>query len=104
MISRVHLIVNARDASLLIDKEADPVGPLCVRIGACAVSDRHFAVGVAEQRKFEIILAGERRVGFDAVEARAENLDIVFVEIALLVAEPAAFDGSARGVGHGIEP
>ena len=41
---------------------------------------------------------------FDRVEADAQDDDIVFLEIGVLVTEPATFGRSTRGVGLGIEP
>jgi hypothetical protein len=41
---------------------------------------------------------------FDVIEADAEDLNIVLVEVANLVAEPATFDRSAGSIGLGIEP
>lgn len=104
MVSRIDLVVDARDLALLIDQETHPRRPLRFGVSACAIGDCDFAVAVAEQLEFEAVLIRECGVGRGIVEARAEDRDVVFVVVGLMVAEPAAFGGSARGVGRRIKP
>lgn len=104
MVARVDAVVDARDFARFVDQEADAAGIARLGIVACAIGHPERSIGVAQQWEVEGVLFREGGVVFDAVEARAEDGDMVLLEIVLLVAEPAAFGGSARGVGLGIEP
>ena len=104
MVARIDLIVHARNQALLVDEEAHAPGPFRLRIVTRSVRDSDVAIAVAEQRKRERIFVCERGVRGDIVEARAENLDLVFVVVVLMIAEPATFGRSARGVGGRIKP
>jgi hypothetical protein len=104
MVARVDAIVNARDLALLVDQETDPAGIARLGVVACPIGHTERAIRVAQQREVEAVLFREGGVVFDGVEARAEDHDLVFHEIVLLVAEPAAFGSSARSVGLGVEP
>lgn len=104
MVARIDLVVHARDLAVLVDQKTHSLGPPRVGIARCAERGRELAVGVAEQLEAEAELFRKRGVLLDRIEARAEDHDFIVVEVALLVAEPATFDGSARGVGLGKEP
>ena len=104
MVARIDLIVHARDFALLINKITHALGPLRFRIVARAVRDRDTAIGVTEQRERKGVLLCERGIRLDVIEAGAENLDIVFVVVTLMVAEPATFGRSSRSIGGRIEP
>jgi hypothetical protein len=104
MLARVHLVVHARDPALLVDEKAHALRPLRFRIIAGAVSQREATINVAKQWEREVILLRKRGVRLDAVEAGAENLNFIFVVVVLMVAEPATFCRSARGVSRRIEP
>ena len=99
-----HFRVHRGDFALLVDQVADPAGVACLRIGTGAVCHSDLAVGVAQQFERKIEFLGEGGVLFDCVEADAQDDDIVFLEIGVLVTEPATFGGSTRGVGFRIEP
>jgi hypothetical protein len=104
VVCRVHLGVDNRDFSLLIDEIADAHGITCFDIAASAISQPDFAVGIAQQAEWETILAGKSSIRRDIVEANAENDDAGVFESTVLVAEPATLAGSASGIGLGIEP
>jgi hypothetical protein len=104
MIARVYLVIHLLDSPTLVYKEAYPVRPASLRIGARAIGDRDLAIHVAQQAERESILAGEGGIVVRGIEAGAEDDDVVFVEVRLLIAEPATFGRSAGGVGPGVEP
>lgn len=104
MVPRVDLVVHACDSSLLIDQKAHALGPSGFRIIGGSISERDRLIGIAEQRKRECVLLRECGIRIDAVEARAQDLDLVFIVVVLMVAEPATFDRSSRCIGRGIKP
>lgn len=104
MFARVHLVVHARDPALFVDKETHALGPFRFRIVTSPVRESDAAIAVAEQWKRERILVCKFGVRGDVIEAGAENLDLIFIVVVLMVAEPAAFRRSARGVGRRIKP
>jgi len=57
--------------------------------------------GIAEQRKIKILLGLERGLGFDGIDAHAEDGDAELVEVFFCVAKLGRFDRSTRGVGFG---
>ena len=97
-------LVNARDFTRLINQDADALGIASRRIGAGAVCESEGPLGVAQQRKIKIVLLGESVVLLNAIEAGAKNRNVVLIESGFLIAEPATFDRSARGIGLGVEP
>ncbi len=92
------------DDPLLVDHEGDSRGISLIDRIAGAVGDGDPAAGVAEQWEGVAELFGKGLVVFDAVEARAQDLNVLFVESFLLVTEPVPFDRSTRGIGFWIEP
>lgn len=104
MVPRIDGLVNACDFTRLINQDADALGIASLGIGAGAVCESEGPLGVAQQRKIEIVLRGESVVLLNAVEAGAKNRDVVLIEIGFLIAEPATFDRSARRIGLGVEP
>jgi hypothetical protein len=104
VLARVHLLVHAGDRTALVDQVADAVREARLRVRHSAVRETDRAVGVAQQGIRERELLREGGVLLDTVEAGAEDLDIETVEISDLVAEPATFDRSTRGVGLRVEP
>ena len=104
MVSWINPVVRAGDLSAFVDQKAHPIWPSRLGVLASAVCERNCSIDVAEQRKPEGIFLRERGIGFQAVEADAQDLDIVFIVVVLMVAEPAALSGSARGVCCGIKP
>ena len=61
-------------------------------------------LGVAQQGEGEVELRGEGPVVLDAVEGDPENGDVLLLEFAGSITEPAALESSARRVCSGIEP
>ena len=62
-----------------------------------------FVIGIAEERKIELLLLLERGLGFDGIGAHSEDRHTVFVEVLLCVTKLGRFDGSTGGVGFGVE-
>ena len=104
MVPGIDPLVGPRDLSLFVDQKAHPIWPGRLGILASAESECDRSIDVAEQRKLEGIFLCERGVRFHTIEAGAEDLDIVFVVVVLMVAEPATLRRSARGVCGGVEP
>lgn len=104
MLPGADLGIHPCNPALLVDQVADPARAFGVGIVAGAVRHTRDALGVAQQRKRKIEFFGERRVVLDAIEARAEDDDIVGDEVLILIAEPATLGGSAGGIGPGIKP
>jgi hypothetical protein len=62
-----------------------------------------FVIGVAEQRKIELLFSFEGGLSFDGISAHAEDGHTEFVEFFLCVTKLGRFDGSTRSVGFGVE-
>jgi len=104
MVSGIDPLVRPRDLSLFVDEKAHSIWPGRLGVPASTVCKCERSIDVAEQRKLEGIFRRERGVRFHAVEAGAEDLDVVFIVVVLMVAEPATFGRSARGVCCGVKP
>jgi hypothetical protein len=104
VIRRVHLGVNGRDFSLLVNEVADAHGITCPDIAASAISQSNFAVGIAQQSEWEAVLRGKSSVRGNIVEANTENDNARVFESTVLVAEPATLASSASRIGLGVEP
>jgi hypothetical protein len=104
MIARIHLVIDPRKLAVLIDQEthAARISRLAIRTGA--VRHSHAPVGIAKQRKRKVVFLGKVGILLDVIEADAEDLNIVLVEVANLIAEPASLGRSAGGISLGIEP
>lgn len=104
MVPGVHLIVHPGDSSLLVDQKAHALWPSGFCIVSGAIRDRDRAIGIAEQWECESVLLRESRIRIDAIEAGAQHLDIVLIVVALMVAEPAAFNRSSGCVCGWVKP
>jgi hypothetical protein len=100
----IHLRVCPRDLALLVDQIADAIGVAGFRIIAGAIRDADLTVGVAQQREGKVEFLGEGGIVLNRVEAGAQNDGVEGVEIGLLIAEPATFNRSTRGIGFRVEP
>lgn len=104
MIARINAVINTGNFAGFIDQDTDTGSVSSFRVIACPVRHPDFAIGVAEQGEIVVILFGKCGVVFDRIKTGAQNYNVALGKVALLVAEPAPFDGSARGVRFGIEP
>ena len=104
MIAWIDLIIYARNFPIFIDEKADSLRRLRARIAARPISECDFAVSIASEREFEIVLLREGSVAIDAVETDADDLDIVVVEIFLMVAKATTFEAASGRVGFGKKP
>src|SRR5271156_7074949 len=104
MVAWIDLIVHAFDQAVLVDEETHAVGISRVGSRACAVCDRDRVIGVAKQWEAELMAAGESGVVFGRIEAHADDADVVFVEVRLMVAKSASFERAARRVSFDEEP
>jgi hypothetical protein len=92
------------DLSLFVDQVGDSPGVSRLGVIARAVGEAEFAASIAKQWKRKAEFLCESAVGRSVIEARSEDLDLLFGELSGPVTEPFAFDRSARGVGLGIKP
>jgi len=104
VVRRVHLGVDSRDFPLLVDEIADACRITSPEIAARSISQTNFAVGIAQQAEWEMVLAGKSGVRGNIIEANAENDDAAVFESSVLVAEPATLACSASGIGLRIKP
>jgi len=104
MVARIDLVVDSRDAAVLVDQNTDAAGVPSLIVGTRTVGNSHAAIGIAEQGEGKLVLIGELGVLLDVVEADTEDLDIILFEVGNLIAEPATLDRSAGGIGLRIEP
>jgi hypothetical protein len=101
---RIDLGVNGPDDAVLADDVADALRGAGVRAVAGPVGEADGAALVAQKREVEIELLREGPVVGDGVEADADDLGVLLLELAELVAEPATLGGSSRRVGLRVEP
>ncbi len=104
MIARIHLLVDSGKLAVFVDQETHTTRVARLTISAGTESHPHAPVGIAKQGKWKVVFLGKFGISFNIVEADAEDLNIVLIEVANLVAEPATLDRSARRVGLGIKP
>ena len=96
------IVRHVRNPAVLPDKEADAAGHVFVgHSGAILVGN--LPVGVHEQGEVEAVFVDEFFVAFTVVEAHAEHLDIVLLQVGHAVAQTARLLGAAGGVIFGIE-
>jgi hypothetical protein len=92
------------DAPLFVDDVRDPPRVLVLgRVGR-AVRQTDLVVGIAQEREVELLLLREFSVRFDAVEAGADDLNVLLRVVFGEVSEPETLGGSARCVGLRKEP
>jgi hypothetical protein len=92
------------DGAVLVDDVGDAARVLVFRAVARAVGEADLALGVADQRERKVELLREALVFFRGIEADADDLRVLLLVLANEVPEPGTLDGSAGGVGLGIEP
>ena len=68
---------------------------------ACTVGFDHLEVGIAEQRKIELLLLREGRLSFHGLAAGAQNGYAQFVELLLCVTKLGRFCRSTGSIGFG---
>jgi hypothetical protein len=92
------------DLPLFVDHIRDAFCVLVVRRLRRTVGESDLAFRVAQEREWEVELAGERVVLFGSVEADAEDLGVLGLVLLAQVPEPGTFTRSTRGVGLRVEP
>ena len=101
---RVDLRVGLGDLAFLVDDVGDAAGVLVLGGVGGTVGETDLAFGVAEQGEGEVELFGEAAVRFDGIEADAQDLRVLGLELHVEVPEPGTLTRSTRGVGLRIEP
>jgi hypothetical protein len=104
MIARIHLVVDSDELAVFVDQKTHTTRVTRLTVSAGAVRHPDAAVGIAKQRKGKVVLLSKAGILFDIVEADAEDLNIVLLEVGNLIAEPATLDRSARCIGLWIKP
>jgi len=104
MATRTDGIVGFLDPALFINHVTDPFGVASVGSIACAVCKSNCACGVAEERIRQLIFLRKGSVLGHRIETDAQDFDVPSSEFVDVVAEPAAFRRSPRGIGFGVKP
>ena len=104
MIARIHLVIDPGELAVFVNQETHATRVTRLTIAASAIRHPHASVGIAKQREGKIVLLGKVGIPFDVVEADAQDLNVVLIEVVDLVAEPATLSRSARRVGLRIKP
>mgnify|MGYP003394665836 CR=1 FL=1 len=104
MATRTNGIVGFLDLALFINYVTDPFGIASLGIIARAVGESDGTRGVAEKRIGKLIFLGKGSIFVHRIETDAQDVNVPSAEFVDLVAEPAAFGGSARSVGFGVKP
>jgi hypothetical protein len=104
MIARIHLVIDSGELAVFVNQETHTTSVTRLTVSTSAIRHSYAPVGIAQQREGKVVFLGKAGILFDIVEADAEDLNIVLIEVANLVAEPATLDRSARCVGLGIKP
>jgi hypothetical protein len=104
MVPRVDCIIGFEDLTLFIDEVTDAPRIPGFGVVTRTIGETYSSGSIAEQRKGEIKFLSEGGVLGDRVKADAKNFNVACVKVVDLVAEPATFSGSSRGVGFGVKP
>jgi hypothetical protein len=96
--------IDGEDAPVGPDDIAHPFGVLRVLPVAGAVGEPDLPRGVTEKREVVVELLGEGAILLLGIEADAENLRVLLLELSSPVAEPATFCRSAGCIGLWVEP
>src|SRR5258707_2653582 len=86
------------------DNHGDSFRVSRLRIIRGAIGHSNLAIGVAQQRVIEIVLARERGILRGRVEAHAQDGCVLLIELSLEVAEPATLHRSTWGIGFREKP
>jgi hypothetical protein len=100
----VNFVIRFAYPSPFVNEVANAPGIGGLGVITGTIGEAHLAPGVTEKAKREVLFLGKSGIVLHAIKANAQHLNIEILKIADLVAEPASLRGSARGVGHGIEP
>ncbi len=100
----VHLLDRSLDGSVRPDDVGDTIGPGLIGIDGGMIGKTNAPIGIRKQRKVKIKLLGKCPVRLDRIKADTQDNRVSIFKLLDSVPESFPFDGSARGVGHGIEP
>jgi hypothetical protein len=90
--------VGLRNPPPFVDHVGDTLRIFILGRARRAIGDADFAVGVAQQRKWKLVLLGELRAVLDFIEAGAEDLDVLRLIVLVEVPEPGTLGRSTWGV------
>jgi hypothetical protein len=96
--------VHLRYAAVFVDHVSDATGIFVLRRARGAVGQADLAVGIAEQREWELVFFREAGAVLDLVEADAEDLGVLGFVFVDEVPEPGPFERSPGCVRFGKEP
>lgn len=89
------------DHTRFIDDIRDAAGKAGI---PCPIGLAEHILGVAKQWELKTELLGKCSIGFNAIKARTQNLNIVVYERVIVVTEPVPLPRSTGGVGFGVKP
>lgn len=104
MTPRADGVVGFENRALFVNKVTDTLGESSFHVVTRTVGETHCAVSIAEEKEGKTILLRERGILGNRVKADSEHFYIARAKLFDLVAEPAAFRCSARGVSFWIKP
>jgi hypothetical protein len=104
MTARTDGIVRFLNLALFVNQVTDALSIAGVSIVARAVGEPNGTRRVAEERVRKLMFLGEGSVLGHGVETDSQDFDVTSSEFVDLVAEPAAFNRSAGGIGFWVEP
>ncbi len=97
-------LVGLEDLSLFVDEVTDPFSVTGLGIVAGAIGEADRAGGVTQEGEGKAEFLRESGVFRHRIETHSEYFYILRTKIGNLVAEPAAFSSSTRGVRFGVKP
>src|SRR5581483_147939 len=100
---RVWIIRYVLDGSVGADEETDAAGHVFSGLPPGTVGIRDSAVRVHEQGEVEIVLRDETLVALGGIKAHANDLDVVFLQVAHSITQSAGLLGATLGVILGIK-
>ena len=89
---------------MLVNEIADTLGVASLHVSAGAVGESQGPAGVTQERKRKAEFLREGGILWYGVKTHSQNFHVARAELGNLVAEPATFGGSPRGISFGVEP
>ena len=96
--------VGLDDLSLFVDEVAEAFGVAGLGLVAGAIGKADRASGVTQEGKGEAELLREGGIFCHRIKTHSEYFYVLRAKVGNLVAEPAAFGGSTRGICFGVKP
>jgi hypothetical protein len=104
LLSSIHLGMGLRDRPTWTDDIGSPLGGFVISALAGTIRHADRSIGIAQQRKGELVFLGEPGVGFDVISADAQYLHVLALILLDSITESNPLSRSPTGAGAGIEP